>query len=301
MTVNRVRFVAACLMTALAVAVAAFGGERIGGRLVGGAWTHAVESGESWRSVASRFGVDPQVIADRNALNVDEPLRIGQVLRIDNRHIVPEASAPKWIVVNVPQRMLFFADEAGRVTGLPIAAGRSTWHTPTGPFTILTKVRDPSWQVPASIQEEARRLGRPLPAVVPAGPDNPLGRFWLGLSIPNVGIHGTNAPSSIYRLATHGCMRLHPDDIEWLFDRVDVGWPGEIIYEPVLLAAIDDDVFIEAHPDGYRREEGDVRQQLRERAAALGLTDRIDWTVADRELRRRSGIARRVTRTDQAD
>src|SRR5207244_4257585 len=58
--------------------------------------------------------------------------------------------------------------------------------------------------------------GKPVLTHVPPSPANPLGKYWLGLSIPGVGIHGTNAPSSIYNLQTHGCIRLHPDDIEKL-------------------------------------------------------------------------------------
>jgi L,D-transpeptidase ErfK/SrfK len=222
-------------------------------------------------------------------------------VRIDNRHLVPAGIGRRSILVNLPQRMLFFADSANHVTGLPIAAGRATWRTPVGAFAVETKERNPTWEVPVSIREEARREGKSLPAVVPPGPDNPLGRFWLGLSIPNVGIHGTNAPLSIYRLATHGCVRLHPDDIEWLFNRVEVGWPGEIVYEPVLLAAVGNEVFVEAHPDVYRRVGGDARQQVRARAAMLGLGARIDWTLVDAEIERRSGIARLVSRLASSD
>ena len=300
-TIRSCRVVVTSAVGALAIAAAAFGGEPTAGRIVGGTSTHAVAAGESWRSVGARFGEDPEVIAAENALRADKPLRAGQVLRIDNRHIVPDVSSPRSIVVNLPQRMLFFADDANHVTGLPVAAGRSTWRTPIATFEIRTMERDPSWEVPVSIQEEARHAGRSLPAVVPPGPDNPLGKFWLGLTIPNVGIHGTNAPLSIYRLATHGCMRLHPDDIEWLFDRVEIGWPGEIIYEPVLLAVVGSDVFIEAHPDVYGRAAGDEREWVRDRAAALGVTGRIDWTLVDRELRRRSGIARLVSSPSRDD
>ena len=301
MTACRFRAVLTGAVGALAIAAAALGGEPAAGRIVGGTSTHTVTAGESWRSVGSRVGVDPQVLAEENALSLNKPLRPGVVLRVDNRHIVPALSTARTMVINLPQRMLFFADETNHVTGLPIAAGRSSWRTPLGAFHVRTKERDPSWEVPPSIQEDARRAGKSLPAVVPPGPDNPLGKFWLGLTIPNVGIHGTNAPSSIYRLATHGCMRLHPDDIEWLFGQVEIGWPGQIVYEPVLLAVVGDEVFLEAHPDAYRRVQGDVRQQVRDRAAALGVTDRIDWILVDRELQRRSGTARSIARPRDDD
>lgn len=101
-----------------------------------------------------------------------------------------------------------------------------------------------------------RHAGRaPLVRVAP-GPDNPLGDTWFGLSLPGIGIHGTNAPASIYRHQTHGCIRLHPDDIHQLFEIVAVGAVGEIVYQPLLLSVINGHVFLEAHPDVYRRSSG---------------------------------------------
>ena len=74
--------------------------------------------------------------------------------------------------------------------------------------------RHKEWIVPESIQEEMRREGKDVLTRVPPGPDNPLGRHWIGLSIGGIGIHGTIAPSSVYHFRSHGCIRLHPDDVE---------------------------------------------------------------------------------------
>ncbi len=265
------------------------------GRLSGSVRTYKVSGGDTWRSLGSRVGVDPQIIAAENSLSVSAPLNAGQALRIDNRHIVPEAVMRGRIVVNLPQRMLFYANDDGEVTAFPVAVGRRTWQTPVEPFTIISRQRDPSWEVPDSIREEAARKGETLPEVVPPGPKNPLGKYWLGLSIGSVGIHGTNAPSSIYRVTTHGCIRVHPDDIEWLFDHVEVGVPGELIYEPVLLAVVGDDVYLEAHPDAYGKAGADPKQALRDRAEALGISDQINWVAAAQVLQRRAGVARRIT------
>jgi L,D-transpeptidase ErfK/SrfK len=266
-------------------------------RITGGLWTYHVVQGDTWRTIGSRVGVDPQVLSAGNGLKVITALRPGQVLQIDNRHIVPTAAAGRTLVVNIPQRMLFIKEEGGEVKGFPVAVGRRDWQTPIQPFRIITRERDPSWEVPDSIREEARRAGKWLPAVVAPGPDNPLGQFWLGLSTGSVGIHGTNAPASIYRAATHGCIRLHPEDVAWLFDHVDVGMPGQVIYEDVLLAVADNEVWVEAHPDVYRRSRGSPREALRLRLAALGKTEHIDWTAVDKVLESREGVARRVTVT----
>jgi L,D-transpeptidase ErfK/SrfK len=174
---------------------------------------------------------------------------------------------------------------------------RSTRHGIDGtPAHTREFGRKPTWDVPDSIAAEARARGQKLPARVPPGPGNPLGRHWLGLSIGSVGIHGTNAPASIYSAVTHGCIRVHPEDVAILFDLVTVGTPGIIVYEPILLAEQDGDVYLEAHPDAYRRMTEPANQVARSIAAAMGISERIDWATADLVVRRREGIARPVTR-----
>jgi hypothetical protein len=90
-------------------------------------------------------------------------------------------------------------------------------------------------------------------------------------------------------------VRLHPDDIAQLFARVPSGTSGRVVYEPVLLADVGMDVFLEVHPDVYNQRRGDARETVRRLAADLGLTDRIEWAAADAVIAARHGIARRVT------
>lgn len=263
--------------------------------ITGGITTYVMVRGETLTSIAARFGVDPSTIASDNRVAAGESLEPGRTLLIDNRHIVPATIAAGEIVVNVPQRMLFFREEEG-IVAYPIAVGRPTWQTPQGAFTVTWKTEDPAWHVPASIRAESARKGQELPLVVPPGPRNPLGRFWIGLSLAGIGLHGTPVPSSIYRTATHGCVRLQGDRIQDLYSRVEVGAHGRIVYEPVLLAADGADVYLEVHPDVYRRATMNAMQQAHELAARLALAHRIDWTIAAVEIERRAGIARRVSR-----
>src|SRR5688572_2437083 len=201
--------------TALSLAVASPGvTTRADSRVpfTGGVHRYVTVEGDTWPLLEARFGVDAPTLITDNGLTARRPLPAGLELRVDNRHIVPEALERLGLVINVPQRMLFH-DAGEMVMGAPLAVGKPTWRTPLGPFTIVAREEDPTWDVPASIMEEARRAGRQLPASVPPGPSNPLGKYWLGLSIGGVGIHGTNAPSSIYHAVTHGCMRLAAADI----------------------------------------------------------------------------------------
>jgi L,D-transpeptidase ErfK/SrfK len=264
------------------------------GRLVGTVRTHTVVMGETLGGIAARVGVAARTIADDNGLRLEAALDVGRQLRIDGRHVIPAAAVPGVIVINVPQRLLFFAD-GDQTTAVPVAVGRRSWPTPLGEMRVVSKEVDPTWDIPPSIHAEALEKGVVLPPFIPPGPDNPLGRFWLGLSRGGVGIHGTNAPGSIYGAVTHGCVRVHPDDIEALFPRVAVGTVVQVIYEPVLVAAVGGELFLEVHPDVYRRS-GSLEALARAAARAAGLSDAIDWAAADRVVAARAGVARTVTR-----
>jgi L,D-transpeptidase ErfK/SrfK len=214
-------------------------------------------------------------------------------LSIEAHRLVPAGYA-EGIVVNVPQLRLFAAAVDGSAIAVPSAVGRPSWPTPAGSFNVVQKEIDPTWDVPPSIQEEMRRLGKPPVARVPPGPANPLGAYWIGLSLPNIGIHGTNAPTSVPGFTTHGCIRVGPEAIALLFDSVAVGTPGEIIYEPVLLAKHDGRLFVEAHRDVYGRRP-DALETLAAAADELGARERIDWGSVKDVVRRREGIAIDVT------
>lgn len=261
-------------------------------QITGSLTEHAVVPGDTLASLGSRAGVDAATLAADNGLRPGSKLVAGRVLRIDNRHIVPTVAGVS-VVINIPQRMLFVA-EGVRAQGFPVALGRPTWPTPTGPFSILTKEIDPTWDVPMSIQHEMEHQGRKPLIKVPPGPDNPLGDRWLGLSLPGVGIHGTNAPASIYHHRTHGCIRLHPDDVRVVFDLVDVGAKGEILYQPLLLAVVDGRVYLESHRDVYGRFAKPL-DLLRASAEHFQLTEVIDWHLAAAVIRESAGIARDVT------
>ena len=106
--------------------------------------------------------------------------------------------------------------------------------------------------------------------------------------------HGTNAPLSIYSFATHGCIRLAPDDIEALYMQVSEGDIGRIIYEPVLVAYDGIDVYLEVHPDPYRRVP-DLLQRALELLNAAGLTDMVEQTEVVETVRRADGVATPIT------
>jgi L,D-transpeptidase ErfK/SrfK len=211
----------------------------------------------------------------------------------DVPHLVPRALADG-VVLNVPQRMLFVMREGDAAARYPIAVGTRKWPTFIGPFTILVKEVDPVWDVPVSIQEEQRLQGKPVLTRVLPGPSNPLGKYWLGLSAPGYGIHGTNTPSSVGKFATHGCVRLRAEDIEDLFARVEVGTPGLSIYEPMIVAVVDGELWLEAHRDPYGLDTRDGFGFVLEEALILAPALMVDHDLVRRMLRERDGRARRI-------
>ncbi len=263
------------------------------GTIAGDRWIHVVSIGESWTTIGARAGIDPEVLARRNGLTVRTPLKPGDVLGIDNRHIVPDYEEDG-LLINLPQRMLFHYWQGVLRARYPVAVGQADWQTPLGEFAIVSMETEPTWDVPLSIQEEMRRAGKRVVKTMPPGPNNPLGHYWIGLSLDSVGLHGTTAPSSIYHYATHGCIRLHPDDVEDLFQYVTVGERGRIMYEPVLVAFDGTDVFLEVHPDGYRRSPNPLARAM-EMLEQLGLRERVELTDVVRVVREAEGVAVPVT------
>jgi L,D-transpeptidase ErfK/SrfK len=254
-----------------------------------------IARGDTLRSLGSRLGIDPLTIARDNGLTLEAVLPVGTTLQLDIRHIVPSFPAGVAVLVNVPQRMLFVASNYG-VLGYPVAVGRASWPTPLGEFSIASKETNPTWDVPESIREEARRAGRSLPMKVPPGPQNPLGAYWLGLSLGSIGIHGTNAPSSVYQAVTHGCIRMQAADVEALFPQVPLGARGVLTYQPILMAVAGNEVFLEVHRDIYRRGPHDSLAFVRAQAEALGVLERLDWDAAAKAVNARAGVARAITR-----
>ena len=103
------------------------------------------------------------------------------------------------------------------------------------------------WYVPASIRKEHAEAGNPLPSQVPAGPDNPLGKYVLLLGMPGYLIHGTNQPYGVGMRVSHGCVRLYPENIEPLFELVAIGTPVTIVNQPYLVAWDQGELLLEAH------------------------------------------------------
>jgi L,D-transpeptidase ErfK/SrfK len=258
--------------------------------LSGGEFQHVVVKGDSFARMGSRFGVEPSVLARANGLETGAHLKPGSTVLVDNRHVVPD-QIDDGILIDTPQRMLFFLAGGAVTAAYPAALGQPWWRTPLGDFTVVEMTTNPIWSVPVSIQRDMARRGKAVRTRVLAGPRNPLGKRWIGLSLPNIGIHGTITPFSIYHFRSHGCIRPGDDNVVALFLTVKIVTPGTIIYAPVLLAQLDDGwIFVEANPD-IDGLDPEPLEDLRALAASSDIGHLIDWPrVKDAlERKRRSG------------
>ncbi|HET6565657.1 MAG TPA: L,D-transpeptidase family protein [Xanthomonadales bacterium] len=180
-------------------------------------------------------------------------LRDGTRVVLPRQHVLPEAKR-QGIVLNVPEMRVYYfpqpctADENCEVLTFPVSIGRMDWQTPLGDTRVTQRVKDPSWTPPESIRQEAELEGRTLPAVVPPGPDNPMGAYALYLGLPGYRIHGTNRPSGVGMRVTHGCVRMYPEDIEFLYEMVQVGTLVQIVSQEIKLGWHGDILFMEVHP-----------------------------------------------------
>jgi hypothetical protein len=129
-----------------------------------------------------------------------------------------ELSAERKIVVSIPDRKLALVVDGEVRKIYPVSVGKARTPSPTGSFIVVTRVKNPTWYGPR--------------VVVPPGPQNPLGPRWIGISEKGYGVHGTNAPRSIGKAASHGCIRMRNRDVEELFEMVEAGDPVELIAEP---------------------------------------------------------------------
>jgi L,D-transpeptidase ErfK/SrfK len=131
---------------------------------------------------------------------------------------------------------------------------------------------------------------------VPPGPKNPLGKYWIGTSAENVGIHATNRPWSVGHYVSHGCIRMLPEEIAQLFPQVEVGAPVKIIYQPVKMALTRQGrIYLEAHPNIYDQKIN-YMDYVKKLAQSYQLDSRIDWQKVDTILKIKEGLAKDVTK-----
>jgi L,D-transpeptidase ErfK/SrfK len=250
-------------------------------------------------------------IARRYSLGYEEIIRAnpgvdmwlpgaGRDILLPGRRILP-AGPREGIVVNLPEHRIYYfpkprKNEKQVVITYPVSIGKMDWKTPLGETHVVSKQKNPNWYPPESVRKEHIANGDPLPRVVPAGPDNPLGDFAMRLAVGGGTylIHGTNNPMAVGMAITHGCIRMYPEDVAALFPLVPTGTKVWLINDPVKVAYVDGQLLLEAHPqvdgEGQTIEPNlDSLSQLLDKALGKQ-TAAIHWELARATLEAANGM-----------
>lgn len=256
--------------------------------VVGNPVTHIVKKKETLLDIARNYGLGFNEMEDLYP-DVDPWIpKEGTALVIPSQWILPQPGKST-IIVNVAElRLYHFMKNRGLVRTFPIGIGDMDFQTPVGKFTITEKRENPAWYIPKSLQ---KKYGI---KVMPPGPENPLGDYWLGLGNSSYGIHGTDIAWSVGRLVTHGCIRLYPEGIASLYPFIEYGTPVEIIYEPVKLGIRRGRIYVEAHRDIYNRM-NDFMAYAYRRLSEKQLAGRVDMEKFNTALIRRNGLPVDIT------
>lgn len=271
------------LLSAPVACAKAFPRPKPGDQFIGHRYTVTVKKGESMSSISRAHDIGFNALVYANPGIDPKKLEVGTVLIIPDQHLLP----PKpWrgIIANLPQmRLMYFPEHGETIYTYPIGIRRAGWDTPLGKMKITEKRKNPVWIVPKSVQKDLAKRGIRLPDVVRSGPNNPLGHYAMRLSYPTYLIHGTNDPNGVGRRVTAGCLRMFPEDIAELFNKVSIGEPVRILNRPFQLTRSDDHLMLTVFkPIDHQTpaQWAPVLANALDRWTSTSL-NRIDWSAID--------------------
>ncbi len=253
----------------------------------------SLEKGDTLPDIARHFSLGINGVSAANpGVDIWVP-KVGERILLPLRFILPDTPR-KGIVINLAAMRLFQFkgnSESLAVSTYPVGVGTEERPSPTGQMHVERKAIRPTWHVPASIAEDHRKKGDPLPANVLPGPLNPLGEYALYLSKPSYLIHGTNKPASIGLRATNGCIRLYPENIKKVYENTPVNTPVRFVNQPYLLGQSNGIIYLEVHapPEDSDTVEFDkIYAKLRNIEKETGRT--LDWSKVKKVLAEARGI-----------
>ncbi|KUQ81818.1 MULTISPECIES: L,D-transpeptidase family protein [Enterobacter cloacae complex] len=268
-----------------------------GSRLIGQNQTYTIQEGDNkLQTIARRFNTAAQVILETNNTIAPVNPAPGTVITIPSQMLLPDTPR-EGIVVNLAELRLYYFPPGEKIVQVfPLGIGQLGLETPVTTTRVSQKIPNPTWTPTAGIRARSLEQGIKLPPVVPAGPNNPLGRFALRLGVGNGEylIHGTSAPDSVGLRVSSGCMRMNAPDIKALFEQVRVGTRVQIINEPVKFSVEPDGKrYIEVHrPLAQAEGENPQVSPITHSADFATFVSQAgsDKVLIDKALSRRAGI-----------
>jgi len=254
--------------------------------------------------IARRFDVGYEEIVRANP-DVDPWIPgADRAVVLPTRFVLPNAPR-EGIVINVAAMRLFYfpphkKGEPQEVYTHPIGIGKVGWSTPEGVTHVVAHVKDPVWRPSQALRVDHRNdNGEDLPAVVPPGPDNPLGKYEFRLGWRSYLIHGTNKPYGVGLRSSHGCVRLYPEDIEKIFQMVPNGMQVRVVNQPFVFGWHDERLYLQAYTvlEDDARDWHSAQKKLLSRALSVHLQSTlksagtsIDWQSVATMTRAPRGI-----------
>jgi L,D-transpeptidase ErfK/SrfK len=262
------------------------------GNIVGNIKYHTVRPGENLSTIGRQYDIGGYEMKEANpGVSYLHP-PAGKNLTIPSRFILPNTKR-EGIVVNLAEmRLYFYHPDDSKVSTYPIGIGKDGWNTPVGTASIVRMRKDPTWVVPESILENHRANGKHIEKTMPPGPKNPLGRYAISTGFKNIVIHGSPYPRGIGVRSSHGCMRMWPEDVERLYQKVNVGMSIQIVHEPNKVGISNNQVYLEAHvpiSDSLYFNYDSVDGAIQKTATKYGRKFSIQWNKAQNHRRTATG------------
>ena len=257
--------------------------------VVGGVELLETRYEDTFASVAEAQGLGWRELIDANP-GVDPWLPgEGTVIDLPTGYVLP-SGAREGVVINVAEFRLYYFPPGGRtVVTYPVGLGRLDYPTPLVDTRVTSVVPNPAWAPGPTARREHAARGDPLPAVVPPGPDNPMGSMAIALGIPSYFIHGTNQPFAVGQTASLGCVRMFNPHVEALAEMVRSDMPVRIVSEPYKVGWRHGELYAEVHPDVYGTAAPDDLQRKIEAAVGDEL-GAVNWALVQFLLDQPTGI-----------
>jgi L,D-transpeptidase ErfK/SrfK len=261
--------------------------------------------------IARRFNLGYEELLRANP-GVDPWLPgVGRTIVLPTRFVLPDAPHDG-VVINIAAMRLYYfpphkAGEPQVVYTHPIGIGKVGWATPEGTTKIVRRQKDPTWHPPISVIKEHKENGDELPSVVGPGPDNPLGNRAFYLTWPGYLIHGTNKPAGVGLRSSHGCIRLFPEDIDELFDKVAIGTQVHFVNQPFVFGWDNGQLVMQSFGslEDDRRDWQKAQQALLSKSLSTSVQkqlktrgETVDWDLVMQLAHAPRGVIVPVTLTD---
>ncbi|MZR31916.1 L,D-transpeptidase family protein [Sneathiella sp. DP05] len=271
--------------------------------IIGTEKIYTAEKLRTLSSIAVASGIGYVELRSVNPATDPWDVKPNEKLLIPDRHILPRNLQPGFTVNIGDMRLYYKGKTEGEIRSWPIGIGREGRRTPVGAMTVTELRENPTWRPTRRMRE----LDPDLPAAVPPGPNNPLGKYAVRIGWDGYVLHGTNKEPGVGRRVSSGCVRLYDKAIEEVFNLAKVGMPVTLIDEPLKVGWDGKAVYLEAHPTGPQADQieltgkfdpspadlSEIQRTAVAKAEAHGLS-RIDWAAFDRIIQERRGLPEKI-------